>query len=345
MPLASGPFQLETWEHNRQLTLVPNPRYPPAAPWLERVVLRVMPDETARMLALEMGDVDVVAGLSPDAARRLAANEEVVIHEVPGRSIAFVLWNLRQAPFADRRVRRALSLAIDRQRIVGEILQGQARAAASLLPPAMWNHHTGLAPDPHDIAAARQLLREAGWEDRDGDGVCERDGVPLRFELLARGGSPALDEVSVLVRENLREIGVDVTLRRLELTVLTQQLRSGEFSACLVEFAASLWADLSPHVHSRATDRFNFGAYANGAVDSLLAIAVAEPQRERALPAWYRLQEILAADPAAAVLYYPHSLVGVNRRVQGVRPHMLSPYNNLQEWWIAPADRRWRSDR
>jgi len=343
-PLASGPFQLESWEHNRQLVLVRNPRFPLAPPWLERVVLRIMPDETARMLALEMGDVDVVTGLNPDTAKRLTGHPEIVIHEVPGRAIAYILWNLRQPVFAEAGLRRALSLAIDRDRIVDEILQGQARQAASLLPPAMWNHHPGLAPDRRDLDAARRLLRDAGWEDHDGDGIRERDGVPLRFELLVRGGSPAFDEVAVLVRENLREAGVDVALRRLELTVMSERLRAGDFSACLLEFAASLWADLSPHVHSRATDRFNFGAYANVTVDSLLDAAVSEPVRERALPAWYRLQEVLAADPPAAVLYYPHALVGVNTRVRGVRPHMLSPYNNLQEWWIAPEDRRWRGD-
>jgi peptide/nickel transport system substrate-binding protein len=343
-PLASGPFQLQSWEHNRQLVLVPNPQYPLRAPWLERVVLRVMPDETARMLALEMGDVDVVTGLSPDTAKRLAGNPEIVVHEVPGRTVAFVLWNLREPQLADARVRRALSLAIDRDRIVGEILQGQARQGTSLLPPAMWNHHVGLAADRRDLVAARRLLREAGWDDRDGDGVCERDGVPLRFELLARGGSPAFDEVAVLVRGNLREIGADVELRRLELAVMTERLRAGDFSACLIEFAAALWADLSPHVHSGATDRFNFGAYANAVVDSLLGAALAEPVRERALPIWYRIQETLAADPPAAVLYYPYALVGVNARVRGVRPHILSPYNNLQDWWIAPADRRWRGD-
>jgi peptide/nickel transport system substrate-binding protein len=343
-PLASGPFQLQSWEHNRQLVLVPNPQYPLQAPWLERVVLRVIPDETARMLALEMGDVDVVTGLNPDAAKRLAGNPEVVVHEVPGRTIAYVLWDLRRAQFKDPRVRRALSLAIDRDRIVAEILQGQAREAASLLPPAMWNHDADLAPDHRDVEAARRLLAAAGWDDRDGDGVRERDGVRLRFELLERGGSPTFDEVAVLVRENLREVGAEVSLRRLELAAMTERLRAGEFDACLLEFAASLWADLTPHVQSRATDRFNFGAYANATVDSLLIAAVAEPSRSKALPLWYRVQEILATDPPAAVLYYPHSLVGVSTRVRGVRPHMLSPYNNLQEWWIAPAERRWRGD-
>lgn len=341
-PLASGPFMLAAWEHNRELVLVPNPRYPLRAPWLQRVVLRIMPDETARMLALETGEVDMVANLAPDAARRLAADPSVVVHEVAGRNVAYVLWNLRRPEFVDARVRRALSLAIDRGRIVDEILQGQAKQAASLLPPSMWNHHRQLAVAPRDLDAARHLLQDAGWVDSDGDGIRQRGGQSLHFELIVRGGFPALEEISVLLRENLREVGVAVDLRRLDLAVMTQQLRAGDFDACLLEFAMNLWADLSPHVQSRAVDRFNFGGYANATVDSLLAVATAEPDHAKALPLWWRIQEILNDDPPLATLYYPYALVGVNARVRGVRPHMLSPYNNLQDWWIAPADRRWR---
>jgi ABC-type transport system substrate-binding protein len=95
-------------------------------------------------------------------------------------------------------------------------------------------------------------------------------------------------------------------------------------------------------IMSGATDRFNFGAYASARVDSLLLRALNEPDREQALPIWYALQEELAADPPAAVLYYPRQIVAHNRRLRDVRPHMLSPLNNLPEWWIAPGDRRWR---
>ena len=341
-----GTVQLQSWEHNRQLVLVPNPRYPLRAPWLERVVLRIMPDETARMLALEMGDVDVVTGLNPDAARRLAGNPEIVIHEVPGRTIAYVLWNLRQPQFADPRVRRALSLAIDRDRIVGEILQGQARQAASLLPPAMWNHHRrpGARPSRSRGGAAAPARGRLGGSGRRRGVRAGRRAAALRVAD-PRAAVPALDEVSVLVRENLREIGVDVTLRRLELAVMTERLRAGEFSACLLEFvgepvgrsvaARPLASDRSLQLRRLCQCDRRFAAGRRG-------------WRSRAAsarcPLWYRLQEMLAADPPAAVLYYPHSLVGVNARVRGVRPHMLSPYNNLQDWWIAPDDRRWRGD-
>ncbi len=88
-------------------------------------------------------------------------------------------------------------------------------------------------------------------------------------------------------------------------------------------------------VASDATDEMNFGHYANAEVDSLLAVATGALRREEALPVWHRLQEVLQADPPAAYLLYPSNLVGVSKRLQNVRPHLLSPVNNLVEWWIA----------
>jgi len=340
-PLASGPFRLVAWEAGRQLILAPNPRFPLAPPWLARVVLRILPDETARIMALEAGDVDFVADVPATAARRLAARSNLVLAEVPGRVFGFVLWNVRRPALRDPAVRRALSLALDRQRFVDDLLGGFGQPAASYLPPALWNHHPRLAPDPCRPDSARTLLAAAGWQDRDGDGWCEREGVPLRLEILYRGGDSVRENGAALVRQNLAAVGVDVSLRALELATAVDFLRAGRFDAYLGEFQANLYADPSPLVASGATDRFNFGGYANPRVDSLLASALAEPGRSRSLPTWYALQEELAADPPAAVLYYLRQVVAYDRRLRDVRPHLLSPLNNLAEWWIAPADRRW----
>jgi peptide/nickel transport system substrate-binding protein len=340
-PLASGAWRLAAWKPGRQLDLTPNPRYPLARPWLDRLVLRILPDETARILALEAGEVDVVADLPAAAARRLAEDPGVALHEISGRVFGLVMWNTARPVLAPTTVRRALSLAIDRERICQDLFGGFARPAASYLPPALWNHHADLAPDPHDPDAARRLLEQARWYDRDGDGVRERDGRRLQLEVIYRGGDPATDDVAAVVRQNLQEVGVQVRLRALELATALEFLRAGEFDAFLGEYQANLYADPSPLVASGATDRFNFGRYANARVDSLLSAALAEPERERARPIWESLQEELAADPPAAVLYYLRQIVGVDRRLRDVRPHMLSVLNNVDEWWIAPQDRRW----
>ncbi|HOX26554.1 MAG TPA: ABC transporter substrate-binding protein [Candidatus Krumholzibacteria bacterium] len=340
-PLASGPFRLESWEPGRQLVLAPNPHYPLAAPWLDRVILRIVPDETARVMALETGEIDLVFDVPATAAARLATDPQLRVVEVPGRVFAFLMWNVRRPVLRDPAVRRALSLALDRERFVAALTGGFGAPAASYLPPALWNHHRGLVPDPCRPDSAAALLAAAGWVDHDGDGVRERSGVPLRLEVIFRGGDTARENGVALVRRYLTAVGVDVSLRALELATALEFLRAGRFDAYFGEYQANLYADPSPLVRSGASDRFNFGGYANARVDSLLDRALAEPDRTRSLPIWYAVQEALVADPPAAVLYYPRQLVAYNRRVRDVRPHLLSPLNNLAEWWIAPADRRW----
>ena len=340
-PVASGPFRLVAWQPGRQLVLEPNPNYPLAAPWLQRVVLRILPDETARILALETGEVDVVADIPAPTARRLATSETIALHEITSRVFGFVMWNVRQPALQDPAVRRALSLAIDRKRIVDDLLGGFGEPAASYLPPILWNHDPELAPDPFRPDSARTLLTAAGWYDQDGDGVRERDGVPMQLDLLYRGGDAQRDNGAAIVRQYLQDVGVAVNLRALELGTALEFLRGGRFDAYLGEFQANLYADPTPLVGSGATDRFNFGGYANARVDSLLAVAITETDLRRSLPVWFALQEELARDQPAAVLYYLRQVVAVNRRIRDARPHVLSLMNNLAEWWVAPADRRW----
>jgi peptide/nickel transport system substrate-binding protein len=340
-PLASGPFRLESWERNRQLVLVPNENYPGPSPLLARVVFRIIPDETARIIALETGEADFLESVPVTAAERMEREGTAIIHRVAGRDFGYLCWNCRNPLFADRRVRKALSLAIDRDRIITDLLGGYGAAGTSLIPPALWNHDGDLPPDPHDPQRARQLLAAAGARDRDNDGVLELGGHRFEFTLLTRQGDPVRENGAVIIRENLREVGIVVRPRIMELATAVDLVRAGRFDAYLGVFQANLMGDPSPQLHSSATDRYNYGHYHNTEVDSLLELGLSIADRARALPVWYRLQEVVAEDPPLAVLYYPETLCAASPRLQDVRPHLLSPYNNLPSWWIAPADRKY----
>lgn len=344
-PVTNGDFRLERWEHNRTLSLVRNELYPGPAPYLDRVVFRVIPEQSAQVLALEAGEVDLVDGLPPAVAERLAQDEDIRVVDTSGRTFYYLLWNTVRPELADAATRRALSLAIDRQRLIDTLALGYATPAASCIPPAVWNHAGDLAPDPYDPPRARRLLAEAGWRDEDADGIVERDGRPLRFAVITKQGDPVRENGLVLLRENLRAVGAELVPRVLEHATGLERIRRGEFDAYLGRFNANLFGDPSGLVHGDAFDRHNYGHYSNARVDSLIDLALAEIDRERALPLWREVQQALVGDPPAAYLFYPQLLVGVSRRIQDVRPHLMSPFNNLSEWWIAPEDRRYRSPR
>lgn len=339
-PLSSGEFKLESWTPGRELVLVRNPAYPGRQARLDRVVFRVVPEEVTRILMLEAGELDLADGVPPSLAARLSARGDLRLVETSGRRIYYLQWNCRNPALADAPTRRALSLALDRERLVSTLVAGYGRVAIGPIPPALWNHHRGLAAPACDPAAARRLLTAAGWHDSDGDGVVERNGIPLRFEILTRSGDPVREQGVVILRENLAAVGAEVEIRIMESVAGLARLREGVFDAYFGLLIANLYGNPSLYVRSTAVGEYNQGHYANATVDSLLDVALGLSDRQEALPVWERLQEELAADPPAAYLFYPDNLVAVSRRLRDVRPHLLSPVNNLAEWWIAPADRR-----
>jgi peptide/nickel transport system substrate-binding protein len=343
-PLSSGEFVLEEWVHNRSLVLVRNRLYPGKSAYLDRVVFRVLPEEGARTVALETGEVDLVSGLTPDTAARLKDNPEIRIEAIGGRRFYYLQWNFVNPIFADATTRLALSHSLDRSRMINTLLLGYGQPGVGPIPPAVWNFHPALTPDAFDPVKARDMLAQAGWEDQDGDGVLERDGREFRFEILTRQGDPIRENGAVIIRENLRAVGVAVELRVLELATGLEMLRAGKFDAYFGLLNANLFGDPSSYVHSAAVGEFNNGRYANARIDSLLELAGGAPDRQAALPLWHQVQEVLAEDPPAAYLLYPETLVGYNRRLRDVEPHILSPINNLADWWIAPGERKYKTE-
>ncbi len=342
-PLSSGEFVLENWVHNRTLSFLRNETYPGKPALLDRVVFRIMPEESARLVALESGEVDLVDNVPPDAARRLDESGKVRIVANGGRLFYYLQWNFANPLFAGAEIRRALSLAIDRERMVETLLLGYGEPANGPIPPAIWNHHQSLTPDPFDPIRARRMFAAAGWRDSDGDGVLDKDGVDFRFEILTRQGDPVRESGSVIIRENLQDIGVEVTILAMELAAGLDRLRSGRFDSYFGRLNANLYGDPSGYVKSTAVEEFNNGKYANSKVDSLLTVALGTLERAEALQVWLEIQELLAVDPPSAYLFYPENLVGIGLRLRDVQPHLLSPINNLAEWWIAPGDRKYKS--
>jgi peptide/nickel transport system substrate-binding protein len=318
-----------------------NDAYPGGRSLLDRLVFRIIPNKTAAIVELETGGVDFVENIPPHDARRLADGEGIVLRTIESRLIGQIYWNLESPLFADRRVRKAFSHAIDRAIFCDGLLGGYGTPAGSPLPPALWAHDVTLAPDAYDPELARRLLAEAGWRDTDGDGLVDRDGRAMRFAMTARKGDPVRENGLQVIRDNLGRIGVEVETRVMEFSSAIAQVRSGDFEAYLGIFSARLAVDPSALYASDAFDRFNYGHYASDTADSLLATALSLTDRAEAGPVWDAFQRHVAHDAPLCYLYYPETIVGHSRRLRDVRPHVLSPYQNVTEWWIAPDDRKY----
>ncbi|MDQ1348527.1 MAG: bac 5 protein [Acidobacteriota bacterium] len=332
--VTSGPFRLAAWRHGEEVVLERNERYFDATvPKLDRVIFRVAPDAATHVDQLLAGALDFACGVTPADATRLASRSDFRVVAFDNRQYDYISWNGLRAPFDDPEVRRALTLAIDRQALIDALFKGYARVASSPIPSNIWAHDPTLRPLPYDPAAARRILEQKGFRDLDGDGIVERRGRPFVFELTTNSSNRIRTAALVMIQEQLRQVGVAATPRTIEIHSLTEANTAHEYDATISGWAIDTTLDLKPYFHSSASaGGYNFGSYRNAEVDRLLEAARRAATPESALPDLLRLQQILHAEQPYTFLWEPQRLCAVRADLIDVRPNSISAYFNLPEW-------------
>lgn len=333
--VVSGPFQVGTWRSGHEVVLVPNPRCW-AVPRLERVVIRVIPEESTRLVELESGEVDVARLTSLEAPTRLRARSDLRIERQPMRFYDYVAWNPKAKPFfSDPQVRRALSLAIERQAILSALsLEPYATPAGGPYPPIFETLQSAeVAPDPYRPDEAAAILDRLGWWDRNGDGLRERGGIPLRFRLVTNAGNARRIAAAQMIQAQFRRIGVDVALRQEETVTFFQNLRERDFEAALGGWSVALSPELN--IFRSDAEALNFVSYSSGAFDSLFRLARAQRTEGEAARFWREAARHVSRDRPYAFLWFYDMLWGVRSRVRGMKMDPLGALQNLYDWYVA----------
>jgi peptide/nickel transport system substrate-binding protein len=337
--VVSGPFTLESWKPQQEIVLRRNDRYyETGKPYLERVILRIIPDASSQLTQLLGGDVDLVRQVPAAMAKKIAENPRTRLISFWPSQFTALIWNLRNPLFDRAEVRRAMTLAIDRQTIVDTIWNGYARTSASPYISSVWGHNPAIKVMPYDPEAARELLAGQGWSDHDGDGVVDRDGRAFSFDLLVNAGNQERVDAAVMIQEQLRRIGVQARPLTLDWNTIGDLLDRRDFDATITGLSVETSLDLSPYFHSESIDlRLNLGSYANPEVDRLLEQARAQINLEDSKPFLFRIQEIFDEEQPQTILWEPQRLIGISRRIEDARPTAIGTLHNLQEWWLAPG--------
>jgi len=336
--VVSGPFKVGAWRRGESITLVPNPTFTPR-PYLDRVVIRIIPEPTTRLVELRNGTAHFVRGISFDQVPQIRAADpgrHWRIEREEKRFWEYLAYNPSAHPaFADPRVRRALGMALDVPGIIRALqMEEFAAPAGGPYPPILRGVYdpARMRPLAFDSAGAKRLLDESGWTDADGDGVREKDGKPLRFTLLTNAGNARRADVVQIVQQQWKRIGVDARLKQEETTTFLNDVPAKKYEAALGSWQVALSPDMS--ILFRKDSPLNVVGYEDAETERMMDRALAEPTEERADPLWRGAAERIVQEQPYTWLYFYDQLTAVADRLRGVRVDSYGAYQNLWEWWI-----------
>jgi peptide/nickel transport system substrate-binding protein len=346
-PVGNGPYRWIRRDPGRQLELAADPEYFLGAPKLDRLIFLTVRDPEAQINLLLDGTADILEAVPPVSGPvRLAANPAVRLLNIPSLSVLYLLFNQR-APgdrsrahpiLGDVEVRRAISLALDRLNLARSTYGRFALPADAPAAQAHWTRDVVPRGTAYNPAAARTLLASRGWVDRNGDGVLEKDGVPLTLRLSIPATSATRAIMAPQVQEQLRRIGVRVEIDRLDFPVFIERRTKGEFDLDLS--AANMDPSPSGIVQSwscAGRGGTNVGGYCDPGLDSLLERAIYATRNGGRI--WQAAYARLQGDVPAVFLASPAWSVAVHSRFRNVSIRPESPYGDLWRWSVDPARR------
>jgi peptide/nickel transport system substrate-binding protein len=346
-PVGNGPFAFQSHLPQEQWVFVANPAFPEdlgGRPFVDRYVYRVITEPTTLLAELLTENVDVYIAPSPEQAQAILDHPDLELRRFTPRQYNVVAWNGRRPQLADRRVRRAITMGTDRESIVEALLGGYGSVAHSSVPPFHWAYDPGsISAVPFDPDGARALLDEAGWRDRDGDGVRESaDGIHLAISI-KYNPNQTRQQIAEIMQAQLAEIGIEVRPQRVEWATLFGDVYDPsvrDFDGVVAGWSQEFKLDDSGLFHSdRIDEPFALSGTRNEEIDRLLEQLNLATDRSETHALWTAYQQALIDEQPYTFFYFPDRLEGVNRRVRGVVMDARGDWGNIKDWYLDPGSR------
>jgi len=342
-PVGTGPYRFKEWVAGQKIVLDSNREYYEGRPYVDRYIYRVIPDTSTMYMELKAGALDMM-GLSPVQYQRQTNTPEFLSrfnkYRYAASAFTYLGYNLRHPLFTDRRVRQALTSAINKDEIVHGVLLGMGQVTHGPYKPGTWAYNPRIPDFDYNPERARQLLAEAGWRETDSEGILTKDGKPFRFTILTNQGNAERLKTAQIIQRRLRKVGIDVKIRVIEwASFLSQFIDKGNFEAVLLGWTISPDPDMFDIWHSSKTGpkELNFIGYKNPEVDRLLVEGRETFDQEKRRRCYWQFQEILAQDQPYTFLYVPDALPAVSARFRGIEPAAAGIMYNFIKWYV-PKD-------
>ena len=345
-PVGSGRFRFVRWNPGATIEIIADTANYRGRPKLDRVIWSIAPDPMAATTKLLAGEADFFEALPREQVAELEKNPQLRTLRYPQLAYTFIGFNTRNPLFADRELRRALVMAVDRQKVVRSVFDSLANVATG---PFIREAAPALPPIPqieYDTARARATLDSLGWRDANNDGVRERAGRPLTFSLLVPGTSAFRVRMALLLQEELRKVGVDMKIEQLDFNVMSERQNARRFDAIFGGWVL----DPSPSgirqtftTQATTGGGYNYVHYTNPVFDAQVDSAGKSMDPEQTRRHYARAYEIIVQDAPVMFMYEFQGLAGVHTRLNITGMRADAWWAGIGDWFI-PADQRIQRD-
>ncbi len=319
-PLGTGPWVFQEWQADQQLRFIRNENYYDGPAKLKGLILNNIPEVLTSAIEFEAGNLDIM--IIPNSEFKYWTRSKMwkpYVFKLDELGMYYLAMNVERKPFNDKRVRQAVTLAIDREKIIHRILHNSVTLAQGSIPPGLVGYDSTRSPIPYDPEAARELLRSAGYENG-----CE-------FDLWVDPGA-AISQTIEAIQHYLNEAGFIVHLVRNDWNMMRDAMRKGQTDA----YWGNWWADyadaenfLAPLFHSKNSARRN--RYSNPEVDrSIEKLQQSLDAEERKMLAM-KIDSILIEEAPYAFMWYPTSYTVVQPNLKGYIPHLMPNANKYTD--------------
>lgn len=315
-PVGSGPFKFVSFDQQQNIVeFAANPDYWEGAPKVQKIRLKTVTDAGSLTAELQSGGVDIAPlpnNLSPDTLNSLKQNSRLKVDQFAGSNIDYLGLNTQSPPLDNVKIRQAIAYAVDREKIIGELLAGQAVLAHSILPVESWAYSDGVKYE-FNPDRARQLVKESGYKNE-----------PIKFKYSA--GNSAVNQYAQVIQGFMKDVGLNVEIETLDPNTLRSQLGSGQFQMNTGRWIGGnqdpiFYRDLfsTGKIPTAKGGCCNRSRYSNPEFDKIVEEAFNTTDRERAKELYIKSQEIISRDVPLVPLWYPANMCVSNRRIGNVK--------------------------
>ncbi len=344
-PVGTGPYQFENYvKRNDELNLVVNENYYQTIPNIKKIVISSFQDPylLVEVFSISRGFINLIPSVSPDLLGKLEETGWATIYPLSTLSIEFIAYNIEKPHLDDARIRKAITLAMDRKSVLKFIFFEQGILISGPYSPYDPGNNPLIEPLPYDTTRARQLLTEAGFTQRDKDGfLIDSDGRRLSYKLLypVAGGLVGYEQyynVTNEFRRSLREMGIEINIESLPLDAFERAVESRDYDMVLYRKEYDIFTEISEIFHSKNADKggININNYRSKEADALIDSILSAQTSAEQLKYRMKFHEYIAKECPYAFLWSLKQNAAFSTSVKGEKIHPLDFFRYISEWTI-----------